>query len=189
MRGAISIPARDVGYEITVTDQPPALAEVWPLLIKLEQRKGIHFHRPLDYWQEVVQRAAPQACAWLYTASLDGKPVQFVLVLRTRDMAEYCLGAVDLDSIGDRPSPSALVQWLAMRAMLSQGCRLYNLGNAWGDHLEFKKRFHPSVRVDEMPVTVVVKPLLTFLWCVIVLRCLFPLWPKVKELLRRFRRA
>ncbi|MFO0982776.1 MAG: GNAT family N-acetyltransferase [Planctomycetota bacterium] len=132
---------------------------------------------------ELHRRAAQHAGARVYTACLDQRPIQFILVIRAGITAEYWMGAIDLDALGGRASPGVLLHWRAMRDFAAMGCTRYNLGTRSGSVLRFKQKFRPSER-HIAPVTVIIEPHLYRCWRWLALEVVAPIWPAVLPWLR-----
>jgi len=158
--------AAEGGYEIRLATVAEAEASVRSLFEGLKQRKGeAVYHRPLASYLQLVRQAERHGCALLYIATRKEKPVQFTVVLRTRDMATYVLGAIDVGALEGETSPGCLVHWRAMRDALAMGVKEYNLGTyGWGGLRVFKGKFRPEHRVPPAPVTVVLRPVLWGPW-------------------------
>jgi hypothetical protein len=157
--------AREAAYVIEESDSPGSLEHARPIFAALSGRKGQVFSRPFASYVELVRLAARHRAARLYTASLDGTPLQAALVVRDRNTAHYVIGALDVEKLGNRPSPGCLLHWQAMRAFHRAGAQFYNLGS-WGSGglRIFKSKFRPLERRHPPPLTLVVQPSMYRLW-------------------------
>lgn len=158
--------ATAAGFEVNVVEATGSEAVMQAVFEGLTRRKGEGiYNRPLASYLEMVRQAERCGCGRIYLASLKGKPVQVVVVIRTRDLASYVAGALDVEALADATSPACLVHWRAMRDSLSMGVKEYNLGAYGpGDVRVFKDKFRPLQRVSPVPVTVVLKPALWGIW-------------------------
>jgi hypothetical protein len=177
--------ARRVGYEITVSDDAKDLEEAWFLFPKLAKRKGFSLRRPPFVWADIIRRASPQKCARLYTARLESRLVQAIIIVRDARMAEYKLGALDVEALSGNPSPSCLLHWHAMRDSYQLGCEYYDLGHPTGAVYKFKRKFRPVAKLYPPPVTLVIKPSSYRLWSEIVLPAFCQIWPQLLSLITR----
>jgi hypothetical protein len=152
-------------YRIAARNDPQGLAEVRAVYTALEQWKGRVYDRPFESYVDLLRLAAPHGRARVYSAWLGDRLVQFVLVVRDRDVAHYVIGALDREALAGAPSPSVLLHWHAMRDNFGQGAPFYDLG-LWGSGSLpiFKRKFRPDERVFPPPVTVVLRPTLYRLW-------------------------
>jgi hypothetical protein len=157
--------ARKVDYVITHADTTARLQETFPVFGALNDRKGQVYSRPLSSYLELLRLAAPHRGARVYTAALNGKIVQALLIVRDRDTAHYVIGAMDVEALGEHASPGCLLHWQAMRDFYGEGARFYNLG-LWGSGglQVFKSKFRPSERVYPAPLTLVLQPTAYRLW-------------------------
>jgi hypothetical protein len=159
----------EIGYQIHSSDSPELLVQAWPIFLKLCERKGRQFYRrSVESYRLLVQLAKVHNCAKLYTAHLGSRLVQAILVVRDYDTGHYIAGALDVDALcGQKPSPSCLLHWTAMKDLIRGGGTSYDLGLLGVGSLRiFKNKFHPA-RVDfPPPVTIPINPL-------------FHLWMKV----------
>jgi lipid II:glycine glycyltransferase (peptidoglycan interpeptide bridge formation enzyme) len=178
------------GWEIRSSDDPNALVAVWPLFEALAKRKGFELsNRSLSGWLEVFRAAQRHGCARLYGAYLNGECIQSILVIRYGQVAEYMLGALDIERLNRRASPSCLIHWQAMRDFYREGCALYNLGGPGSvDQVyQFKRKFHPLLSVNPEPVTMVLRPALYQLWSSLVLKTLLPCRSRARRFVSRLR--
>lgn len=175
--------ASAAGYDIGSTDSPEELAAAWPLFQRLSERKGYRFYRrSLASYCSLMELARAHDCIKLYTARLEGRLIQAILVVRDRDIGHYMAGALDVEALQGSPSPSCLLHWTAMQDLIATGGTIYNLG-LWGFgslHV-FKNKFHPT-RVDFAPAaTIPLNPLFS-LWMKA-----FPAFQKASAFTRRLR--
>jgi hypothetical protein len=174
--------AEDAGYVIERCHSGEELERLWQLVDAMNARKGRRIYaRPSWSYVNVACLAYRHGLGDLYRVCLDGDPVQFLLVLRDRDTAHYALGAVDIEAIGRRPSPSVWAHWKAMRMSYEKGARRYNLGNEGDEALRvFKRKFRPE-KVEYLPVfTAVLRPARYWAW-----KKLFPVALWVRSKIRR----
>jgi len=164
------------GYEIRVSDAPDALADAWPMLESLASSKKFKLSdRPRSGWLEMMEIARRHDCARLYSACLNGRCVEHILVARYGAIAEYLLGALDVAALHGAPSPSCLIHWTAMREFYRQGCTVYNLGgpgnvNIGNTVYQFKRKFRPTLFTADPPVTLALRPAICRLWIDVCLR-------------------
>jgi hypothetical protein len=176
--------AAEVGYEIASHDDPEFLRTVWPLFQALARRK--HFtYRPLNSFVELLERARPHDAARVFTASLEERVLQAILVVRDGQSARYIIGALDIEGLGERESPSVLLHWHAMRHFQARGARVYDLGTSSGPVHRFKQKFRPTERHLALPVTIVLHPWAYRAWMGMALTPMRSVWPRLKRLLTR----
>lgn len=157
--------AARAGYEIRASDSTEELARVWPIFEATARLKGFRLSsRPLSGWIDLLQRTRAHQLARLYSAYLDGQCIQSIFVIRYGKTAEYMIGALNLETLQGRASPSCLLHWHAMRDFYRNGCDLYNMGGPGSIVYQFKRKFHPVLMVDPEPVTVRIRPSLYRLW-------------------------
>ena len=176
------------GYEIRVSDRPEDLAEVWPMFEALAQRKRFSLSpRPLAGWIEVFRLAQRHGCARLYSAYFEENLIQSIFVLKYGTTAEYMLGALDIERLQKRVSPSCLIHWRAMRDFYELGCQYYNLGGPGNINqvYQFKRKFHPVLSVNQPPVTLVINQRLYRLWSRLTLRTFLPWRSRARRLISR----
>ncbi|MBX6332128.1 MAG: GNAT family N-acetyltransferase [Gemmatimonadaceae bacterium] len=173
-----------VGYTIEASATPDAMRAAWGLFQGLAQRKGFNY-RPLESFTTLLRLAAPHGGARVYTASLDGTLVQAILVVRDGLSAHYVAGALDIDALGGRDSPSVLLHWRAMRDFARESVRTYDLGTRSGPVYQFKRKFHPVEIRHPEPITVVTNPVLYAAWSVVGLRLVLPHWRQIKRVAAR----
>lgn len=168
------------GFRIESSSDPARLEAVWPLFEKLSRRKGFRF-RPLDSFRDLIRLAASHGGARVYTASLHDVPVEAILVVRDGPTAHYICGALDVDALGGRDSPSVLLHWRAMRDFAREGTHTYDLGTRSGVVHVFKRKFRPLEVTHPRPITVVLNPPLYAVWSLLVLRLARGRWRGLKQ--------
>jgi hypothetical protein len=157
--------ARNAQYAIERGETADHLERAFPLFDALTARKGNVYSRPLRSYVELMRLALPHRGARVYTALLDGEPIQVLLIARDRDTAHYVIGALDVGRLGDRPSPGCLLHWQAMRDFYAEGTRFYNLGSRGSGGLQvFKSKFRPVELSYPTPLTLVLQPMRYRLW-------------------------
>jgi lipid II:glycine glycyltransferase (peptidoglycan interpeptide bridge formation enzyme) len=92
------------------------------------------------------------------------KPIAALLNLQDRTTAHYFLGTIDVDALGDAPSPACLLHWHAMRHAVERGATFYNLGTRSGPVYTFKSKFRPVEHEHPPPLTFAVNPPMYKLW-------------------------
>lgn len=174
------------GYEIEVADSPEEFRRVWPLFEQLAQRKGFQY-RPLASYLDLINRARSNGCVRIHTASLNGKIIEAILVIRDKVTALYMSGALDVDALAQNStaSPSCLVHWNAMRDARSAGVQYYNLGSRSGTVYSFKRKFHPREHKNPEPATLVLNPFAFALWDRVAIPFVRSVWPRIRRLLFR----
>jgi len=152
--------ASAAGFQIASTTHAAALESYWPLVRKLERRKGFSYRRGLKSYKQMMQMAADSNSARLFTVDFKGRPVNVVLVVRDRMTAHYLVGALDVDALGDAPTPNTLVHWTAMREFRAMGVRRYSFfgGNPKSRVSVFKEKFNPIIEDLPPPVNVILYP-------------------------------
>jgi len=155
--------AREAGYVITVDDEPGAMEKAWAAFQSRSAQKGISY-RDLETYQRMMREARPHRAAHLYTAWREERPIAVVLILRDCTTAHYFLGTIDLEALGDAPSPACLLHWHAMRHAVEMGASFYNLGTRSGPVYTFKSKFRPIEYDRPTPLTFAVNPTLYPLW-------------------------
>jgi lipid II:glycine glycyltransferase (peptidoglycan interpeptide bridge formation enzyme) len=155
--------AREAGYVITVDRDPQAMDKAWPAFESRSAQKGISY-RDLETYKRMMREAEPHRAAHLYTAWRRETPIAVILVLRDRTTAHYFLGTIDIDALGEDPSPACLLHWHAMRHAAEMGVTYYNLGTRSGPVYTFKAKFRPVEHERPAPLTVAVNLPLYRLW-------------------------
>ncbi len=166
------------GYRIECTDRPEDLLSVWPLFARLAERKRLRY-RPRESFAELLGLARPHGVARLFIAYHGDVALQAILVVRDRAIAHYIIGALDTELLGDRPSPSVLLHWHAMREFARLGVAYYNLGTRSGPVQVFKEKFRPALHVHPPPATIVVNPIAHAAWSRL-LPVARQVWPRIK---------
>jgi hypothetical protein len=143
--------AADHGYDIIASRDSADLRRVWHLFEEHSARK--HFrYGPLEKYASMMDRGRSEQLVTLYVASTDGHPVSAALLCRGSVTAYYLLGALDIEALGDAPSPSCLLHWTAMRDCRRLGVTDYNLGTPSRAYT-FKRKFRPEERRLPAPVS------------------------------------
>ncbi len=163
-------------YDIRISDSDSDFDHAWELFEKLAFKKGFRLSaRPKAFWREMLRLGAPNNLARLYLCSHEGKLIAAQLHVRDGEVCEAMLAALDLEALGNRPSPSAYLYWIAMRYGHEFGCSYYNIGGP-GDpkrnnHLyEFKRKFKPELQIAPQPACLVIRPTLYWIWMKVILR-------------------
>lgn len=155
--------AREAGYTVTIEDEPEAIAKAWPAFQSRSAQKGISY-RNLDTYMRIMREAKAHRAARLYTAWRGDVPIASLLILRDRTTAHYFLGTIDVDALGDAPSPACLLHWNAIQQARELGAAWYNLGTRSGPVYTFKSKFRPIEHERPTPLTLIVKPTLYGIW-------------------------
>ena len=155
--------ARDAGYTVSIDHDPEALKKAWPAFESRSAQKGISY-RNLDTYTRMMREAEPHRAAHLFTAWREDRPIAAILILRENTTAHYFLGTVDIDALGDAPSPACLLQLSAMQHAAGMGATLYNLGTRSGSVYAFKSKFRPEEREHPSPLTFAANPRLYDMW-------------------------
>lgn len=180
--------ARNAGYEIHSADSPQALEDAWPMFVSHAELKGFRVApRPYSELLEVFRRAQPHRLARLYTAYLQGRAVQSIVIIRHGSTAELLLAATNIENLGSEVSPSCLLHWHAMRDLYGEGCQVYNISGP-GDGTkskvgQFKKKFRPVFVLHPGPLTIVINPFVYRLWRTSFFRIFIPLRGRYRKLL------
>jgi hypothetical protein len=156
--------AQKLGYEVRRSIEPRDLMDNWRILAEMATRKGLSFPRPPEAWCDVLVEGGAAGRASLYLASLRGRTVQMILVVRDALVAEYMLGALDVTHVERKASPSCLLHWTAIKDARRAGCRHYDLGRPSGPVAQFKRKFRPVERTTLAHYTLVCSPLRYGLW-------------------------
>lgn len=152
--------ARDAGFTVARAHDVESLRELWPLVEAMDERKGRRiYRRSLHSYEKLVDLAAATEAAAIYSIWVDAQPVQLLLLVRDRETSHYVVGAMDLERLGGRPSPSAFLHWTAMREASRAGVKRYNLGTEGDEGLRvFKMKFRPTKLTWEAPFTLILRP-------------------------------
>ncbi|HEV8239580.1 MAG TPA: GNAT family N-acetyltransferase [Thermoanaerobaculia bacterium] len=149
--------AERAGFVVESADSDEALRVAWPIWMQVHQFRS-RYGRSRASWRRLLERARPLDTVRIYTASIDGRPVQSILVVRAGSRATYVIGALDREALGDHSSPSCLLHFRAMRDSFAHGCTLYDLGSRSGPVYRFKSKFRPQERVHPVPVNLILEP-------------------------------
>jgi len=149
--------AERAGFVIDSSDSAEALRVAWPIWMQVHEFRN-RYGRSRVSWRRLLEGAGPVGTVCIYTASIAGRAVQSILVVRAGSRATYVIGALDREALGERPSPSCLLHFRAMRDCYSRGCTEYDLGSRSGPVYRFKSKFRPQERVHPAPVNVVLEP-------------------------------
>ena len=162
-RGFAPVARRDIrkaeraGFVVESADSDEALRVAWPIWMKVHRFRNL-YGRSRASWRRLLERARALGTVRIYTASIDGRPVQSILVVGAGSRATYVIGALDREALADRPSPSCLLHFRAMRDAFAHGCTLYDLGSRSGPVHRFKSKFRPEERTLPTPVNLVLEP-------------------------------
>ena len=148
--------AERAGFVVESADSDEALDAAWPIWMQVHQFRN-RYGRSRASWRRLLERARALGTVRIYTASIDGRPVQSILVVRAGARATYVMGALDRGALGDRASPSCLLHFRAMRDSFARGCAVYDLGSRSGPVHRFKSKFRPLERVHPTPVNLVLE--------------------------------
>jgi hypothetical protein len=149
--------AERAGFVVESADSDEALRVAWPIWMQVHRFRRL-YGRSRSSWRRLLERARALGTVSIYTASIDGRPVQSILVVRAGSRATYVIGALDREALGDLPSPSCLLHFRAMRDAFARGCMLYDLGSRSGPVHRFKSKFRPEERILPPPVNLVLEP-------------------------------
>ena len=151
--------AERAGFVIESADTADALRAAWPVWMTVHRFRSL-YGRSRGSWLRLLEASRPLGVVRIYTASLDGKAVQSILVVRAGSRATYVIGALDRAALGERPSPSCLLHFRAMRDSYARGCTLYDLGSRSGPVHRFKSKFRPREVTHPAPVNLILEPAL-----------------------------
>src|SRR6185503_5360188 len=149
--------AEQAGFVVEHAEGDEALRVAWPIWMQVHRFRRL-YGRSLASWRRLLECARPLGTVRIYTASIAGRPVQSILVVRAGRRATYVIGALDRQALGGRPSPSCLLHFRAMRDAFAGGCTLYDLGSRSGPVHRFKSKFRPQERTLPPPVNLVLEP-------------------------------
>ena len=149
--------AERAGFVIEHAEGAEALRVTWPIWMTVHRFRNL-YRRSRASWQRLLEGGRALGVTRIYTATIDGRPVQSLLVVRAGSRAHYVVGALDREALGDRPSPSCLLHFRAMRDSFARGCTLYDLGSRSGPVYRFKSKFRPQERVHPPPVNLILDP-------------------------------
>lgn len=155
--------AREYGYEVEATQDSRLLREIWHIFREQGRRKGITYGS-VDSYALLMDEAKLQRLAPLYVARLSEEVVYAALICRASRTSFHLIGALDRDVLGNAPTPSCLVHWIAMRDLFRDGVREYNLGTRSGPVYAFKRKFRPEERSITPPISLICSPAKFRLW-------------------------
>lgn len=168
--------AADVGYEFRIATSKEDFDLAWDLFEKIAAKKQFNLSsKPKKVWKKIVELGANNERARLYLCTYEGKLVAAQIIVNGGVVAEGTLSALDLDALEGKPSPSALLTWIAMRDAQELGCKYFDMGGP-GDPkrnnyvFEFKRMFRPEGRVTPEPVCAVIHPIRHWIWTKLFLR-------------------
>ncbi|MBK8465880.1 MAG: GNAT family N-acetyltransferase [Chloracidobacterium sp.] len=163
-------------YDISSTNTDADFEKAWQLFENLASKKGFELSpKPKIFWRELLKQGAANNFARLYLCSYQGELIAAQLHVRDGEICEAMLAALDLDILGENPSPAALMFFTGMRFGYEFGCGHFNIGGP-GDptrnnHLfDFKRKFKPTLHVAPEPFCLVLSPHRYRLWMNVVLR-------------------
>ena len=151
--------AERAGFVVEHAAGAEALRDAWPIWMTVHRFRNL-YRRSRASWRRLLDGGSALGVTRVYTATIDGRPVQSILVVRAGSRAHYVIGALDREALGDRPSPSCLLHFRAMRDCFARGCTLYDLGGRSGPVYRFKSKFRPQERVHPPPVNLILDPAL-----------------------------
>jgi hypothetical protein len=163
-------------YDISSATTDAAFEKAWKLFENLASKKGFELSpKPKIFWREVLKQGAADNFARLYLCYDQDDLIAAQLHVRDGTICEAMLAALDLEALGENPSPAALMFFTGMRFGYEFGSGHFNIGGP-GDpqrnnHLfEFKRKFKPTLHVAPEPLCLVLKPHLFKLWRDVFLR-------------------
>ena len=163
-------------YEIRIASSETEFEMAWKLFSKLAAKKGFELSsKPKAFWHSIVKAGSSGSLARLYLCMYEGELIAAQLNVRDGNTCEVTLAALDIEALKDKPSPAALLYWIAMRDGYKEGCSFFNMGGP-GDpkrnnHLfEFKRKFKPTLHVAPEPLCLVLAPLRYHLWINVLIR-------------------
>ena len=149
--------AERAGFVVESADSDEALRVAWPIWMQVHRFRSL-YGRSRASWRRLLERARALRTVRIYTASIDARPVQSILVVRAGSRATYVIGALDREALGGLPSPSCLLHFRAMRDAFAGGCTLYDFGSRSGPVHRFKSKFRPDERILPTPVNLILEP-------------------------------
>ena len=183
--------AERFGYEVYIGDSSDELKRAWPLMEMTASRKGFQIYRPLSNWLRTFDLGRGHSCVRICAVYLQGRPIQAILLVRDSTTACYVYGGLDLDALGDNPSPGCLLHWNGMREAWRLGCKFYDLGGV-GPGAEklhiFKRKFRPMEHMWPAPFNLVTNRALFPLWEKAIMGGVRLLWPRIKTVTSRLLR-
>lgn len=163
-------------YDITYANTDSEFENAWHLFEDLASKKGFELSpKPKIFWREVLKLGSADNFARLYLCRHQGELIAAQLHVRDGAICEAMLAALDLDALGEKPSPAALLFFTGMRFGYEFGCGHFNIGGP-GDpkrnnHLfDFKRKFKPTLHVAPEPLCLVMAPHYYWFWMNVVLR-------------------
>jgi hypothetical protein len=173
--------AERFGYEVSIGDSCDELKRAWPLVEMTARLKGFRIYRPLSNVLRAFELGRRHNCVRICTASLRGRPIQTVLLVRDGVRADYIYGGLDRQALGHSPSPGCLLHWFGIREALRLGCTYYDLGDHGDEKMRiFKSNFRPTEYIWPAPLTLVTNRALFPIWEKVILGGVGLLWPWIK---------
>ena len=168
--------ASDCNYTIRVSSSNEDFERAWELFERLARRKGFTLSsKPKAVWSEMLRLGGHRGLCRLYLCYHNEQLLSAQYLARDGVMAEGILCALDLDLLGEKPTPGSLLQWFVMRDCHKLGCKYYDMGGP-GDPKRnnhvfgFKREFRPSLIVAPEPLCLVLRPFRYWLWTKVFLR-------------------
>lgn len=161
--------AEEEGLVIKQSSDLEEFRKVWDIFPNRARVKGIRVAK-FDNYAAMFRLSLREDLIRMYTAYYDGQLVYAAVFLRECRMVHYFLGALDETTLGERPSPSCLVHWKAMRDYRKLGCRWYNLGGRSGPVYTFKSKFRPGEVPMPEVFTLVFQPRGYAVWTKVLLK-------------------
>lgn len=162
--------AVSVGYEIGISNSEEDFYRAWDLFEELALRKGFKLtSKPKSVWRKIVELGSVNERVRLYLCTYEGKLVAAQIVVNGGEIAEGTLSALDVEALEGKPSPAALLTWIAMRDAQQLGCKYFDMGGP-GDPkrnnyvFEFKRMFRPVGHAAPDPLCLVVSPMRFSIW-------------------------
>lgn len=172
-------------YVIEAIEGMESIEEIGKLFDKVGKRKGFQY-RPLESYRRLMTEARQFNGSKIYTARFDGQLVSAILIIQDAVTSYYLSGALDIERLEKRESPSCLLHWQAMRDAFRSGRKFYHLGTTSGPVYQFKKQFRPTLVKNPPPVTWVFSQALYAVWRMF-LPMIIPAKPLIRSLLTRKR--
>ncbi len=149
--------AVELGFAIERPPLPQALDRAWPIWQRAHHQ-ALLYGRSRRNYAGLLRRGQEFDALRLYLATLDGVAIQAILVALAGERATYLIGGLDRAALGDRPSPSCLLHFRALRECHAAGCTEYDFGSRSGPVHRFKRKFRPRERQRGLPVNWVLDP-------------------------------
>jgi len=163
-------------YEISSTNSESDFEKAWQLFENLASKKGFELSpKPKSFWRQLLKQGSADNFARLYLCSYQDELIAAQLHVRDGAICEAMLAALDLDALGENPSPAALMFFKGMRFGYEFGCGHFNIGGP-GDAkrnnylFDFKRKFKPTLHVAPEPLCLVLSPQRYRFWIHVVLR-------------------